>query len=130
MVPREKTRGLSVLSPARQTSRLPDPARSQNSRESMSYARRGVLLIVLFVFTLLTFPSCATLRPGAEASRGLIVGSKSVHAETNVFFSGSFGYSIGGGQAVLKADTVTNSSGTASGPLRFSLWFTSAPFPS
>jgi hypothetical protein len=96
----------------------------------MSYARRGVVLIALFVFTSLTFSSfAATLRPRAE-SRGLIVGSKSVHAEAaGIFFSGSFGYSIGGGQAVLKADNVTNPNGSASGPLRFALWWTPTPYP-
>jgi hypothetical protein len=47
-----------------------------------------------------------------------------------IIFSGSFGYSIGGGQAVLKADTVTNPNASASGPLRFSLWFTPAAYPS
>ncbi|HEV7485820.1 MAG TPA: hypothetical protein VGQ65_09060 [Thermoanaerobaculia bacterium] len=97
----------------------------------MSYARRGVLALLVFFTAVLAFPSfAATLRPRA-ASRGMIVASKSVHTEdAGIFFSGSFGYSIGGGQAILKADTVTNPNGTASGPLRFSLWFTSAPFPS
>jgi PKD repeat protein len=94
----------------------------------MSYARRGVVLLVL---CLSAFPSFAeTLRPRA-ASRGMIVGSKSVHTEdAGIFFSGSFSYSIGGGQAVLKADNVTNPNGTASGPLRFALWWTPTPYPS
>ena len=96
----------------------------------MSYARRGVVLSALFVSTLLAFPSFAvTLRPRA-ASRGLIVGSKSVHVES-IFFSGSFSYSVGGGQARVKADNVTNTNGTATGPLRFSLWWTpNGPYPS
>ena len=97
----------------------------------MSYARRGVVLIALFVFTVLTFPSfAATLRPRA-ASRGLIVGSKSVHTEAaGIFFSGSFSYGIGGGQAILKADNVTNPNASGSGPLRFALWWTPTPYPS
>ena len=95
----------------------------------MSYARRGVVLLVL---CLSAFPSfAATLRPRA-ASRGLIVGSKSVHTEdAGIFFSGSFSYSVGGGMARVKADNVTNPNGTASGPLRFSLWWTpNGPYPS
>jgi len=97
----------------------------------MSYARRGVVLIALCLSTVLTFPSFAvTLRPKAE-SRGTIVGSKSVHAEAaGIFFSGNFGYGIGGGQAVLKADNVTNPNASASGPLRFALWWTPTPYPS
>ncbi len=97
----------------------------------MSYARRGVVLVALFVSTLLAFPSfAATLRPRA-ASHGMIIGSKSVHTDdAGIFFSGSFGYSIGGGQAMLKADNVTNPNGTASGPLRFALWWTPTPYPS
>ena len=96
----------------------------------MSYARRGVVLIALCLSTVLTLRSFAvTLRPSAE-SRGLIVGSKSVHTEAaGIFFSGSFSYSIGGGQAVLKADNVTNPNGSASGPLRFALWWTPTPYP-
>jgi PKD repeat protein len=59
----------------------------------------------------------------------MIVQSKSVGAATNVFFSGNFSYSIGGGNAVLKADNVTNPSASASGPLRFALWWTPTPYP-
>jgi PKD repeat protein len=61
----------------------------------------------------------------------MVIGSKSVHTEAaGIFFSGSFSYSLGGGQAVMKADNVTNPNGTASGPLRFALWFTPTPYPS
>jgi hypothetical protein len=96
----------------------------------MSYARRFVLAFVVCLMVFLAFPTFAfTLHPSAQ-SRGLIVGSRSVHELAGIFFSGSFGYSIGGGQAIMKADTVTNSNGTASGPLRFSLWFTPAAYPS
>jgi PKD repeat protein len=98
----------------------------------MSYARRGVLALVVFFTAVLAFPSFAvTLRPRA-ASRGMIIGSKSVHTEdAGIFFSGSFGYSVGGGQARVKADNVTNPNGTASGQLRFSLWWMpNAPYPS
>jgi len=96
----------------------------------MSYARRGVLALLVFFSAVLAFPSFAvTLRPQA-ASRGLIVESKVVHTEdAGIFFSGSFSYSIGGGQAILKADNVTNPNGTASGPLRFALWWTPTPYP-
>jgi len=96
----------------------------------MSYARRGVLAFLVFITAVLAFPSfAATLRPTA-ASRGLIAGSKSVRAEAaGIFFSGSFGYSIGSGQAVLKADNVTNPNASASGPLRFALWLTPTPYP-
>jgi PKD repeat protein len=97
----------------------------------MSYARRGVPAFLVFLTAVLAFPSfAATLRPKA-ASRGMIVASKSVHAEAaGIFFSGSFSYSIGGGNAVLKADNVTNPNGTATGPLRFALWWTPTPYPS
>ncbi len=94
----------------------------------MCYARRGVLAVIVCVTSFLAIPSFASnIR---LSSRGLGVSSRSVHDLATVFFSGSFGYSIGGGQAIMKADTVTNPNGTASGPLRFSLWFTSAPYPS
>ncbi|HEV7428279.1 MAG TPA: hypothetical protein VGQ46_18130 [Thermoanaerobaculia bacterium] len=91
----------------------------------MSYARRGVLAFsVLFTAVVTQSSFAATLRPQAT-SRGLIVGSKSVHTEAaGIFFSGSFGYSVGGGQAHLTAQTVTNPNASASGPLRFSLWWT------
>jgi len=96
----------------------------------MVFARRGVLVSFVCLSAFLAFPSFA-LPPGQRPeSRGLIVGSKTVHELAGIFFSGSFAYSIGAGQAVMKADTVTNSNTTATGPLRFSLWFTSAPFPS
>jgi hypothetical protein len=97
----------------------------------MLFARRGVLTSFVYLSVLIAVPSFAlALRQGAE-SRGLITGSKTIHGlDAGIFINGSFGYSIGGGQAVMKADTVTNPNGTATGPLRFSLWFTSAPFPS
>src|SRR4051795_7749522 len=96
----------------------------------MSYARRGVLAFLVLYTAVLAFPSfAATLHPKA-ASRGMIVGSKSVRAEAaGIFFSGGFGYSIGGGQAILKADNVTNPNATATGPLRFALWWTPTPYP-
>jgi hypothetical protein len=95
----------------------------------MCYARRGLLAIIVCLTLSLAFPSFASnLR--LSTARGLSASSRSVHDLAGIFFSGSFGYSIGGGQAVMKADTVTNSNGTASGPLRFSLWFTPAAFPS
>jgi PKD repeat protein len=98
----------------------------------MSYARRGVPAFLVFVTTLLTFPLFAAILHPRAASRGLIAGSKSVHTEAaGIFFSGSFSYSVGGGQARVKADNVTNPNGTASGQLRFSLWWTpNGPYPS
>jgi PKD repeat protein len=97
----------------------------------MVYARRSIESFLVCLFVVLAVPSIASnLRPVAQ-SRGMIASSKSVHTEAaGIFFSGSFGYSIGGGQAILKADTVTNPNGTATGPLRFSLWWTVAPYPS
>jgi PKD repeat protein len=97
----------------------------------MSYVRRGVLAFFVFFTAVLAFPSfAATLRPKA-ASRGMIVGSKSVDTEAaGIFFSGSFSYSVGGGNAVLKADNVTNPNASATGPLRFALWWTPTPYPS
>src|SRR3954454_23472562 len=98
----------------------------------MSYARRGVLAFLVLYTAVLAFPSfAATLHPTA-ASRGMIAGSKSVRAEAaGIFFSGSFGYSVGSGKAHLTAQNVTNPNGTASGPLRFSLWWTpNGPYPS
>jgi PKD repeat protein len=97
----------------------------------MSYARRGVLAFLVVFTAVFTVPSfAATLHPKA-ASHGLIVQSKSVGAAATVFFSGTFGYSVGGGQAHLTAQSVTNPNGTATGPLRFSLWWTpNGPYPS
>lgn len=96
----------------------------------MCYARR-VLAVFVCLMVFLALPTYAlNLHPMPQSS-GLIGATKAIHTEAaGIFFSGSFGYSIGGGQAVMKADTVTNPNGTASGPLRFSLWFTSAPYPS
>src|SRR5438067_10211852 len=95
----------------------------------MSYARRGVLAFLVLFTALLALPSFATLRPRA-ASRGFIVGSKSVDTDAaGIFFSGSFSYSIGGGNAILKADNVTNPNASATGPLRFALWWTPTPYP-
>src|SRR4051812_36643723 len=108
------------------------PGKVENRRESMCYARRGVLSVVLCVSLFLALPAVAvTLRPAAT-SRGFIAASKSVNTEAaGIFFSGSFGYSVGSGQAHLMAQTVTNPNGSASGPLRFSLWWTpNGPYPS
>src|SRR5207302_1060901 len=100
-------------------------------RQDMCYARRGVLAFALCLSASIALPSfAATLRPRTE-SRGTITQSKSIHSEAaGIFFSGSFSYAIGSGQATLKADNVTNPNATASGPLRFSLWFTALPYPS
>src|SRR3954454_19384583 len=98
----------------------------------MSYARRGVLAFLVLYTAVLAFPSfAATLHPKA-ASRGMIAGSKSVRAEAaGIFFSGTFGYSVGSGQAHFQAQSVSNPNGTATGPLRFSLWWTpNGPYPS
>src|ERR1019366_7456744 len=96
----------------------------------MPFQRRSVLVLVVCLAALVALPVQAS-NPRFEAPRGLSASSKSIRPlAATVLFSGSFGYSIGGGQAIMKADTVTNPAGTASGPLRFSLWFTSAPFPS
>src|SRR4051812_36222053 len=98
----------------------------------MSYARRdGLAFLVCFTAGLACPSFAATLHPTA-ASRGMIAGSKSVRAEAaGIFFSGSFGYSVGSGQAHLTAQSVTNPNGTASGPLRFSLWWMpNGPYPS
>src|SRR2546423_15423439 len=49
----------------------------------------------------------------------------------SIFFSGNYSYAYGGGSTTLAADTVTNSNASATGPLRFALWFTAAnSFPS
>src|SRR3954454_19385620 len=98
----------------------------------MSYARRGVLAFLVLYTAVLAFPSfAATLHPTA-ASRGMIAGSKSVRAEAaGIFFSGSFGFSVGSGKARLTDQNDTNPNGTATGPLRFSLWWTpNGPYPS
>jgi len=95
----------------------------------MCYARRGVLAVVLYLLASLPIPSFAA-NLQLSTAHGRSIQSKSVHdAAAGIFFSGSFSYSIGGGQAVLKADNVTNPNGTASGPLRFALWWTPTPFP-
>ena len=95
----------------------------------MRYARRGVLAFFVYLTVLIVCPSFAsTLK--LSTARGSNIASRSVHDLAGIFFSGSFSYSIGSGQAILKTDTVTNSNATATGPLRFSLWFTSAPYPS
>jgi uncharacterized cupredoxin-like copper-binding protein len=104
--------------------------KSTKSRLVSMSARRTVVPVVLFFSTLLAFPSFSATLQRKAASRGLVVGSKSVNADAaGIFFSGSFGYQIGGGQAILKADNVTNPNGTASGPLRFALWWTPTPYP-
>jgi hypothetical protein len=48
---------------------------------------------------------------------------------SNVTFSGNYSYTYTyGGSCTLKTDTVTNSGGTATGPLRLALWFTTGAF--
>lgn len=98
----------------------------------MHYARRGILAFFFYLTLFIVVPSFAlTVHPSAE-SRGLIVESKSVQdfALPALFFSGNFSYELVDGKAVLRVDKVTNSSGTATGPLRFSLWFTLTAYPS
>jgi uncharacterized cupredoxin-like copper-binding protein len=49
---------------------------------------------------------------------------------STLFFSGQFGYSVGGGKARVLAQDVTNNGTSTTGPLRFSLWWTpNSPFP-
>jgi len=93
------------------------------------FRARRVLAFVLLTASI-SFPAfAARLRP-LPASHGLIANSKSVKPlAAGIYFSGQFSYSIGGGQAILKADNVTNPNGTASGPLRFALWWTPTPYP-
>jgi hypothetical protein len=48
----------------------------------------------------------------------------------SIFFSGSFGYSVGSGQAHVTAQNVQNTNATATGPLRFGLyWGPNANYP-
>jgi hypothetical protein len=95
----------------------------------MHYARRGVVSFFLCLTLFLSIPSFAA-NLQLSTPRGKSLQSKSVHdLAAGIFFSGSFSYSLGGGQVVLKADNVTNPNSTASGPLRFALWWTPTPFP-
>jgi hypothetical protein len=80
---------------------------------------------------------CAALSPfaladGTETAFRAAPAPGRIHSSSaTVFFSGSFGYSVGGGKATLTAQDVTNNSGATTGPLRFSLWWTpNGPFPS
>jgi hypothetical protein len=95
----------------------------------MARSHRGFLALVVCLMALVVFPvSAANLHLD---SRGLATSSKSIHPlDAGIFFYGSFGYSIGGGQAAVFADNVMNPNGTASGPLRFALWWTPTPYPS
>jgi hypothetical protein len=96
----------------------------------MSHSRRGNLVLVICLTAFASFPRFV-LGSELNAARGLAVSSKSSHPlDAGIFFSGNFSYSLGGGQATLQADNVTNPNSTATGPLRFSLWFTPARFPS
>ena len=98
-------------------------------------ARSGFVKLLLAAITLLTSQAFAQpdLTRGQEEAlrpkRPITTEGTLRIAPQSIFYSGSFGYSIGGGQAILKADTVSNTNGTATGPLRFSLWFTTSPFP-
>ena len=48
-----------------------------------------------------------------------------------ISFFGTYSYAYGGGSTTLSADTVMNGNASATGPLRFALWFTAAnSFPS
>src|SRR5258708_19195034 len=97
--------------------------------------RCGMVILLLASITLITSPGFAQfdLTRGQEdallSKRPITTEGTLRIAPQSIFFSGSFGYSIGGGQAILKPDTVSNTNNTATGPLRFSLWFTTSPFP-
>ena len=93
----------------------------------MSHSHRVLALVVCLaaLVAIPAFPSNIHL-----SGAGRAVSLKTIHPlAAGIFFSGSYSYSLGGGQAILKADNVTNPNASASGPLRFSLWFTPTPYP-
>lgn len=96
----------------------------------MIYARRRLSYFICLV-SLLAIPSFGLPVQKGPSSRGVISDSRPVRdLAAGIYFSGSYSYSIGGGLAVLMADSVTNPNGTATGPLRFSLVFSTGPYPS
>jgi hypothetical protein len=92
-------------------------------------SRRVSILIVLLVMV----AAAAFAQSGGEWG-GRAERTGGVHADSvgalSIFFSGSFGYSVGGGQAHFNAQNVQNTNATATGPLRFGLyWGPNANYP-
>lgn len=88
--------------------------------------RHTVLLLILFLFS-----ATALLAQSGGASATRIRSHATINLSSTLSFSGSYSYNFGGGTALMKADTVTNTSASPTGPLRFALIFTtSSTYPS
>src|SRR5205814_7913694 len=94
-----------------------------------SIPRSFLALLVLFLSAASSFAQSGGDREQMSPPVGRYRPAPLSVGALSIFFSGSFSYSFGGGTAVLKADNVTNSNATATGPLRFSLWMTTSPYP-
>jgi hypothetical protein len=82
---------------------------------------RALCFLFALAFSLPAFAAHPNARATSLKTRPL---------SATLYFSGSFGYQVGGGMAVVMADDVANTGAMTTGPLRFSLWWTpSAPFP-
>jgi hypothetical protein len=88
------------------------------------------LFVVLSLFVCLV-PQVAFAGDGTETSfRAAPEGGRFHSSSATVYFSGQFSYSVGGGKARVTAQDVANTGTSATGPLRFSLYWTpNAPFP-
>jgi PKD repeat protein len=97
----------------------------------MPLKHRGVLVLVVCLVSIVALPLSA-YNPHLSGPHGLATSRRSIQTlDAGITFNGSFSYSVGGGQARVTAQTVTNPNGTASGPLRFSLfWTPNGPYPS
>jgi PKD repeat protein len=91
-------------------------------------------ILALFILSLLAAPSFAQSAGDREQTSppaGRYRGESLQIAPLAIYFSGNYSYSYTvGSTCTLKADSVSNTNGSATGPLRFSLWFTTAAYPS
>src|SRR6266550_6667878 len=86
--------------------------------------RHAVLLLILFM---LSATALQAQRGGETAIRSRP--RAKIMLSSTLQFYGSYSYSFGGGTALMKADTVQNSSASPTGPLRFALLMATSPYP-
>jgi hypothetical protein len=90
--------------------------------------RAGVCRILFTIAMMLAVaPSMLAQRGSAEGTKAVPSFGKLTIKPNSGSFSGTFSWSVGGGQAILKADTVTNT-GASPATFRFVLYMTSANF--
>src|ERR1051325_8704355 len=95
----------------------------------MKFRRTGALSLVAIV-AIASSAFAQSIHDHAIRTSGRIAANSLPIGTYSIYLSGTVSYSQNATTAVLKADSVTNSNSTATGPLRLSLWWTTSPFPS